>query len=205
MKQKPFTVPAHARKSSRPQKTNPRGCTPNIDLPCLERASERSSFRSLITRALDGEIHPDAALDEIAARLGSFAPVPVRGDWVPTISEAYHEAIALINRERHTGAPVQLDFNLPMQPRTLRTVVLALSNIAQQLQEFINEQDQQKNSDSELQGVGDALGVRLAHSPALGAEIQDARRAVQRAEQTFSRVPRVDGAAGEGQRIRVAA
>jgi hypothetical protein len=137
--------------------------------------------------------------------IGCFATSYVRGDYVPLISDAYHHCIALINRERHTGAPEQLDFDLPTEPRTLRAVVLALSNLTQQLQEIINEQSQQKNPNAQLQGACGLVGVRLAHDSPLGAEIQNAPGAFHWPQQTVTGVPTFESGGGEENRIRKAA
>jgi hypothetical protein len=79
------------KKTSKPQKTNPLGCTGE---PYIARKFAAIEFRCLVREVLERK---GRGLRDIEDMLGSFAPSYVRGDFVPTIPDAYADAVRLAN------------------------------------------------------------------------------------------------------------
>ncbi len=52
-------------------------------------------------------------------KIGAFPTETIRGNFVPTIDEAYWAVVETINRDRHNGQPEQLTLPLP-NAKTLR-------------------------------------------------------------------------------------
>jgi hypothetical protein len=78
-------------KSPRPQKTNPFNATGE---PWIARNFAAIEFRSLVREVLSRK---GRGLTDLETMLGSFAPTYVRGDFVPTIPDAYADAVRLAN------------------------------------------------------------------------------------------------------------
>lgn len=83
---------------TRRAKTNPTGSTAE---PWIARKIALISFRCRVRDIL--ESHNERILPEIETMLGSFAPDFVRGDYVPTIADAYAEAVELANLQDRAG------------------------------------------------------------------------------------------------------
>jgi hypothetical protein len=77
-----------------------------------------TEFRHRVRQALD--TRSAAAVADLEAMLGAFAPEPVRGDYVPTIAESYEQVLAIVNA-RHSQ-PEQMPLPLP-EPVTVQTVI----------------------------------------------------------------------------------
>jgi hypothetical protein len=70
---------------------------------------ELISLRVQLREFLTGKTHSNPV-----DALGKFPCESIRGDFVPTIAEAYQALIETINRDRHTGKPEQLTLSLPV-------------------------------------------------------------------------------------------